>query len=173
MRKPATPYLFLILLSFFIATHSSAQKQVVFLQKGNVIARFTEGERFKFLVKNHHWKEGYITELTDFSMITSALDTISFLSIEKISTKSIKRVNITSGLGGAMFVAGLGFIALNQINSWVGSTKGGFDDSSGKALAVAGVGAALIFIKPKYKRISRGVTIRTVDYRSPFFQLDR
>ncbi len=173
MNKPATIYFFLILLSILIATYSSAQKQVVFLQNGNVLARFTEGDRFKFLLKSHHWKEGYITELTDFSMITSALDTISFLSIEKISTKSIKRVNITSGLGGALFVAGIGYIALNQINSWVGTTKGGFDESSGKALAVAGVGAALLFIKPKYKKISRGVTIRTVDYRSPYFKLDR
>ncbi len=156
-----------------IATYSSAQKQVVFLQNGNVIARFTEGDRFKFLLKDHHWKEGYISELTDFSMITSALDTISFLSIEKISTKAIKRVSISSGLGGAMFIAGLGYIALNQINSWAGYTKGGFDESSGKALAIAGAGAALIFIKPKYKRISRGVTIRMVDYRSPYFKLNR
>lgn len=165
--KPTSIYalLFFASISFFCA----AQKQLVFLQRDNVIARFTEGDRFKFKLKNHQKKEGYIYELTDFSMITSGLDTIPFLSIHKIRVKR-QGVNVSQGVGGLLFLGGLLYIAIDQANSVVGSTKRGFDETDQTALALAGAGAAVLFIKPKYKRVNRGVTIRAIDYRSLYYK---
>jgi hypothetical protein len=160
----------LFFLFFLAASFSSAQKQVVFLQHGNVIARYTEGDRFKFKLKNRQWREGYITELTDFSLITSALDTISFLSIDKMRIK--KSINATNGLGGLLFVGGLLYIAVDQANTIFGSTQSGFDNSDRNALILAGVGAAILFIKPRYQRVKRNVTVRTIDYTSPYYKFN-
>jgi hypothetical protein len=155
---------------FFLATFAcSAQKQLVFLKHDNVIARFAEGDRFKFKLKNRQKKEGFIYELNDFSLITSGLDTIPFSAIDKIRTKS-QGVNVSQGVGGLLFLGGLLYIAIDQANSLVGSTKSGFDQTDQTALALAGVGAAILFIKPKYKRVGRGVAIRSIDYRSLYYK---
>jgi hypothetical protein len=162
----------LIALTLFQAP-SLAQKQVVFLQHGNVVARFTEGDRFKFYLKNHQMVEGYITELTDFSLITSGLDTISFLSIEKVNIKKQRGRKFTTKLGGVLLIGGVGYIAIDQLNVLIGSNQGGFNDGNQRALIVAGVGAALLLIKPKYKKVGRGVSVRTIDYKSPYYKLNR
>lgn len=143
------------------------------MQHGNAIARFTEGDRFKFKLKNHSLKEGYITELYDFSMVTSALDTIPFQAIEKINIKGQKRGGLARNLGRALLVGGLGYIIIDQVNSLIGSTASGFDESDKRALVAASVGAGLLFIKPRYLKVSRGVTIRTIDYHSPYFKFDK
>ena len=143
------------------------------MKHGNVIARFTEGDRFTFKLKNHALKEGYITELNDFSMVTSLLDTISFQSIEKINIKGQHRRSFTKSLGRALLVGGLGYIIIDQVNSLIGSTASGFDDSDKRALVAASVGAGLLFIKPKYLKVNRGVAIRTIDYHSPYYKFDK
>ena len=143
------------------------------MKHGNVIARFTEGDRFTFKLKNHTLKEGYITELNDFSMVTSLLDTIPFQSIEKINIKGQHRRSFTKSLGRALLVGGLGYIIIDQVNSLIGSTASGFDDSDKRALVAASVGAGLLFIKPKYLKVNRGVAIRTIDYHSPYYKFDK
>jgi hypothetical protein len=163
----------LLLLFLFIANISYGQKQVIFLKHGNVMARFTEGDRFTFKLKNHSLREGYITELNDFSMVTSALDTIPFLSIEKISVKGQHQKSFTKNVGRALVVGGLGYIVIDQLNTLVGSTASGFDESDKRALGIATVGAGLLFIKQRYVKVSRGVTIRTIDYHSPYYKFDR
>ncbi len=167
--KPKLTLIYLLLLFTSFSFLCTAQKQLVFLQHDNVIARFTEGDRFKFKLKNRQQKEGFIYELNDFSLITSGLDTIQFSAIEKIRTKS-QGVNVSQGVGGLLFVGGLLYIAIDQANSLVGSTKSGFDATDQTALALAGVGAAILFIKPRYKRVSRGVAIRAIDYRSLYYK---
>jgi hypothetical protein len=160
----------LFFLFFLTISICSAQKQLVFLKHDNVIARFTEGDRFKFKLKNKKWKEGFVYELTDYSLITSGLDTIPFLSIDKIRAKR-QGVNASQGVGGLLFLGGLLYIAIDQANVLYGSTKGGFDGTDQTALALAGAGAAILFIKPKYKRVSRGgIVIRAIDYRSLYYK---
>jgi hypothetical protein len=146
-----------------------AQKQLVFLKYETVIARFTEGDYFRCVLKNKARKEGHILELTDFSMITSQADTINFISIEKIESKKFRGKKL-SGVGGLLFASGLGYIGLDQLNSLYGSTKGDFDGAYITALSISAVGAALLFIKPKYAKVKRGVVMRTVDYRSLYYQ---
>jgi len=160
---------FALILLFFI-TDSYAQKQLVFLKRGNVIARFTEGDRFNFKLKNRGLKEGYITELTDFSLITAALDTIPYSFIEKVNIQGQRTKNFAKRLGGVLLIGGLGYIAIDQANVLVGSNKSGFDDANKRALGVAGVGSLLLLVKSRYKTVSRGVTIRAIDYKSPYYR---
>ncbi len=146
---------------------------MVFLQKGNVIGRFTEGDYFKFKLKDQRFVEGYITELTDFTLITAALDTIPFQRIAKFSLRQQKNRSFTKTLGRGLLVGGLGYIAIDQLNVLIGTNKSGFDEANQRALGVAAVGAVLTFIKPKYKKVALGVSIRTIDYKSPYYQFNR
>jgi len=157
-----------LLLLNTIFGESSAQKQVIFLSKGNVVARYAEGGYFKCVLKNHQHKEGVIVELNEFSMITSQ-DTIEFRSIAKMDIKENRKINITKGIGGLLFIGGLGFIAVDQINGAFGYSPQGWDNSDQTALIIAGLGAAKLFIKPRYKKLRPGTVIRSVDYRSPYY----
>jgi hypothetical protein len=161
----------LVLILLLVPTVCVAQKQLVFLKNDKVIARFTEGDLFQFKLKKGELKRGYITELTDFTLITSALDTIPFSSLRKISMRGQRRASSLAVLGSGLLMGGLGYIAIDQVNTLVGSTKSGFDSSDQTALIVAGVGAALYFIKPKYKRIKRGIVCRTIVYPSPYYKI--
>ncbi|MCA4896496.1 MAG: hypothetical protein ING84_15965 [Cytophagales bacterium] len=146
---------------------------MVFLQKGNVFGRFTEGDYFKFKLKDKRLVEGYITELTDFTLITAALDTIPFQRIAKFSLRNQKNRSFTKTLGRALLIGGIGYIAIDQLNVLIGTNKSGFDEANQRALGVAAVGGVLTLIKPKYKRVARGVSIRTIDYTSPYYQFNR
>lgn len=161
--------LFLFFTHMLAGTACYAQKQLVFLRGDHVLLRFTEGDRFVFKLNNGKKVEGYITELRDFSLVTSALDTISFLQIRKVSLRGQRHTSFLKRMGGLMLAGGLGYIAIDQANVLFGSTKSGFDESNQIALGVAGVGTLAIFIKPKYQRVSRGTTIRTIDYKSHYY----
>lgn len=156
----------ILLTTFFSRAH--AQKQLVFLSKGNVVARYVEGGYFKCVLKDHQHKEGVVVELNEFSMITSN-DTIDFRSIAKIEIKENRKINHRSGFGGLLFLGGLGFIAIDQLNGAFGYSPKGWDKSDQTALIIAGLGAAMLFIKPRYKKLRPGTVIRSVDYRSPYY----
>jgi hypothetical protein len=160
--------LFLLGSSFFC----SAQKQLVFLENGNVTLRFTEGDRFIFKMKSGDKKEGYILELSDFTLITSGLDTIPFLAIKKVALKWQHKSAPLRKIGSLLMAGGLGYIAIDQANVLFGSSKSGFDQSNQLALGLAGAGFLCTFIKPRYKRVSHGVVMRTVDYTSPYFRFN-
>ena len=149
-------------------SEATAQKQLVFIQHGTVVARFSEGSNFKCVLKNKTRKSGFIVELNDFSMITSN-DTIRFQSIAKLDSRSQHRTTVNSGLGGLLFLGGLGYLAVDQINKALGYASGGFDQADRNAVIIAGVGAAILFVRPRYQRLKPGTVIRTVDYRSPFY----
>ncbi len=160
--------------------HSSfCQKQLILLKKGTVSARFQEGSYFRCILKNHQQKEGVILKLREFSIILSRdsipfqslkkLDTIPFQSIKKIDLKGQRGFNVQSGVGGLFFLGGLGYLAIDQINKAFGYTDGGFDQSHRNALILAGVGAAMIFIRQRYSRVNPGVIMRTIDQTSPFY----
>ena len=64
-----------------------AQKQMIVVRNGIAVARFTEGGRFKCVLKNHQKKEGIIIELNEHSVITTN-DTILFQSIAGFDRKN-------------------------------------------------------------------------------------
>jgi hypothetical protein len=144
------------------------QKQLVFIRHGEVFARYTEGQTIRCVLKNKKHKEGFIVELEDFRMITSN-DTINFLSIAKIDTRAQHGIDVRKGLGGLLFLGGIVYLSVDQINAALGYGAPGFDRSDWIAVAAAGVGAAMLFIRPKYQRLKPGTMIRAIDHRSPFF----
>lgn len=160
----------LLLIFLSIVTVSHAQKQMVFILHGKVIARYTEGDFFQCILKNKEYRGGTIEHLTDFSIITG-YDTIPFLSIAKL--EGLPKSHFLKRTGTLLVIAGLGYVAVDQVNAAFGYTKSGFDQSDWNALIIAGVGAGMLMIKPKYTRIKPGTSVRTIDYHSPFYLYDK
>ncbi|MGC4020457.1 MAG: hypothetical protein QM734_00180 [Cyclobacteriaceae bacterium] len=163
-------FLLIICLSFSEALFS--QKQLVILKNGHVQAAFREGEYIRFVLKKKHkHAEGHIVELSDFSMITSN-DTIQFKDILKINIKKHRGpAHWSGGVGGLLFLGGLIYLSVDQLNVLI--NVNGQDDKPAQwivPLSISAVGAALVFIRPKYKRLNGIRYLQTVDYKSPFFQ---
>jgi hypothetical protein len=155
-------------LLFPVALVSQAQKQLIFMRRGQVVARYTEGEEIKCVLKNKKRTRGFIVELEDFRMITSN-DTINFLSIKKLDTRKHNPIDARKGLGGLLFIGGIVYLSVDQLNGALGYSKPGWDRSDWTALIATGVGAAILFIRPKYKALKPGTIIRAIDHRSPFY----
>lgn len=151
-----------------LSTSSVAQKQLVFIYRGEVIARFTEGDNFKFRMKSGRKVQGFIVEMSDYSMVTSN-DTLQYLSIGRI--RGLRRARTNKGISGLLFLGGLGYLGIDNLNKALGYNKGSWDNADWTALTMAGVGAAMIFIKPKYTRLKPGTIVRSIDYRSPYYKL--
>ncbi len=158
-----------LILSFTVSLMSHAQKQLVFMRRGEVVARYSQGEEIKCVLKNKKRTKGFIVELEDFRMITSN-DTINFLSISKIDTRKHNPVDVRKGVGGLLFLGGIVYLSIDQINAALGYSKSGFDQSDWNAVIATGVGAAILFIRPKYKKLKPGTIIRAIDYKSPFYR---
>ena len=156
---------------FWVSTEGFSQKQLVLLKRGNVIARFAEGQYFRcVLKKNHRYTEGHIVELNDFSMITSS-DTIKFQDILKIDIHKHRPFRWNSGVGGFLFLGGLIYIGIDQLNAAIGVHSSSLtSDQLYPPLIITGVGAALIFIRPRYQHVNNGYFLHTIDYTSPFYQ---
>jgi hypothetical protein len=157
-----------IIILLLISDMSHAQKQLVFMRRGEIIARYTEGEEFKCVLKNKKRTNGFIVELEDFRMVTSR-DTINYLSIKKIDTRGHNPISLKKGIGGLLFVGGILYLSVDQINGALGYGKPGWDQSDWNAVIATGVGAAILFIRPKYQKLKPGTIIRAIDHRSPFY----
>ncbi len=160
--------LLVIILALLVHLDSEAQKQLVFMRRGQVVARYTEGDEIKCVLKNKRRTAGFIVELEDFRMITSN-DTINFLSINKIDTRKHNPIDARKGIGGLLFLGGILYLSVDQINAALGYARPGFDQSDWNAVIATGVGAAMLFIRPKYKKLKPGTIIRAIDHRSPFY----
>lgn len=165
-----TFFLLFICLTCF-SNSAFSQKQLVLIKQGNVVARFAEGQYFKcVLKKNHRHTEGHIVELNDFSMITSS-DTIKFQDILKIDIHKHRPFRWNSGVGGLLFIGGLGYLGLDRLNSSIGIGSSSLDNSVlYTSLIASSVGAALIFVRPRYQHVNMGYFLHTVDYTSPFYE---
>lgn len=151
-----------------MARVASSQKHLVLMKNGVTIAQYSEGEYIRIKLKNGKRSEGHILELKPFSMITSG-DTIQFQDIHKIDIRKHRKFNVSSGIGGLLFLGGILYISIDRLNAGY-STPKDLDPSVWHTSAImTGVGAALIFIKPRYIRVNYKVTIRTVDYNSNLY----
>ena len=162
--------LFISCLSFSNLLFS--QKQLILFKNGHVQASFKEGEYIRFVLrKNHRHAEGHIVELSDFSMITSN-DTVQFKDILKINIKKHRGpAQWGNGIGGLMFVGGLLYLTIDQLNVLINVNAQ--DDKPAQwlvPLTISTVGGAMVFIRPKYKRMNGIRYLQTVDYTSPFYQ---
>ena len=159
-----------ILIFAFVSVSAQAQKQLVLMKGEKVMARFTEGEYLKCKLKNKKKKEGRIIELTDTHILTSQ-DTLTILSIESLYLKGKRRVNVTQGVGGLLFIAGIGYFAIDQLNNLIIQGQSGIDEQVAiTSLIMTTAGAAMLFLKSPYKKVY-GHTLQTIDYTSRYYQL--
>ncbi len=162
---------FIVFIFLFSIGSLYGQKQLVLVKRESVVVRFTEGEYLRCKLKNKQKKEGKILELTDTHIITSN-DTLSITSIESLSMKGKRKTNVTRGIGGLLFIGGLGYFAIDQVNRLIVDGADDFDEKGAIiSLSVAATGAAILFIKRPYKKVY-GHTLKTIDYTSRFYQLD-
>ena len=161
----------LVILVIGVSFKLFSQKQLIILKNGHVQARFTEGQYLRcVLKKNHRHTEGHIIELYDFHMITSS-DTIQFKDILKVNIKKNRGpARWSSGVGGLLFLGGLIYLGVDQLNVAIGINSASTPAEFYVPLMISGVGAAMVFIRPKYKRINGIQYLQTIDYRSPFYQ---
>jgi hypothetical protein len=162
----------LLCLFLLVAGISFSQKQLVLVHRGDIVARFGEGQYIRLVLKkNHRYTEGHIIELYDFSMITSS-DTIEFKDILKIDVHKQRGAGYTKIAGGALVVFGLGYLGLDRLNysvNNIGTQE--VDPSVVRTSAIAtGAGLVLLMIKPpRYQHVGNGYFLHTIDYNSPFY----
>ena len=161
-------FLTLLVFSLSIIQNSLAQKQMIVIRNGIAVARFTEGGKFKCVLKDHQKKEGIIVELNEHSMITTN-DTILFQSIAGFDRKNYFRVNIMRDVGGLLFYGGLIYLAADMLYDVFQGEKIEFDQSDRTALVAASIGAVILFVKSPYRHLGRKMVIRTVDHTSPYY----
>ncbi len=156
---------------FFVSVGAFAQKQLVILKNGHVQALFKEGEYLRMVLKKkHRHAEGHVIELYDFYMITSN-DTLQFKDILKINIKKHRGpVRWKNGIGGLFFLGGMLYLGVDQLNVAAGINGASTPAEVYIPLAISGVGAAMVFIRPKYKRLNGIQFLQTIDYKSPFYQ---
>lgn len=145
-----------------------AQKQMVVIRNGIAVARFTEGGKFRFVLKDHQKKAGTIVELTEYSVITTS-DTIPYQSIRGFDRKNYFRVNIMRDVGAVLFYGGLIYLAADMLYGAFKDEKIEFDQSDRAALVAGGVGAVILFVKSPYRHVGKKMVIRTVDHTSPYY----
>ena len=157
----------LLLLSFT----ASAQKQLVLLQRGQPVQRFTEGEYIHFVMKDGSRKEGVIIELFEFSVITSN-DTVPYNKVHKVGIPKDERRGLSKKFGFLFLVSGIAYLGIDLFNSATGYNTPGVDPQVVRVSAtLIVVGSLLFFIRAKYRRVNQGVFLRTIDYKSPFYKV--
>ena len=164
-------FVFLVILTTVSVTLVNGQKQLILLKRGDVIARFTEGEYIKCELKNKTIVEGIAIRFNDFSILTLN-DTIPFESIYKINVKGRRKANTLNKLGTVMMIAGVGYFVIDQINTLIVDGQNGIDEQVViTSVALTATGAALRFIRSPYQKL-RGLSLRTIDPTSRYYQYD-
>jgi uncharacterized membrane protein YgdD (TMEM256/DUF423 family) len=161
---------FIFLSVLLSAVSAKAQKQLILLKRESVQVRFTEGEYLRCKLKNKEKREGKILELNETQIITSN-DTLLIGSIESLYVKGKRKVNVTRGIGGLLFIGGIGYFAIDQVNRLIVKGADEFDEQVAlTSLAMTATGAAILFIHSPYKKVY-GHTLKTIDYTSRFYKL--
>jgi hypothetical protein len=164
-------FIILILLLVGVVTVGQTQNQLILLKRGDVVARFSEGENIKCVMKDKSKIEGIAIRFNDFSIITLN-DTIPFESIEKLYVKGKRKMNTLNKVGTVMMIAGVGYFVIDQINALIVEGHDGIDKNVViTSVSLASVGAALCFIKSPYQKL-RGLSLRTIDPNSRYYKYD-
>ncbi len=154
----------------FLSFAAGAQKQLVLLQRGNPVQRFTEGEYIYFIMKDGSRREGMIVELFEFSVITSN-DTVQFNKIHKVGIPKDEQTGRWQKWGFRIMAAGILLIAIDLVNGAAGYHSSGVDPGVAKvSAALVATGGLLYFTRPKWRRVNQGTFLRTIDYKSPFYK---
>ncbi|HWA34866.1 MAG TPA: hypothetical protein VG737_12080 [Cyclobacteriaceae bacterium] len=157
----------LILSLVGIALKSSGQQQLVLIRKGEVVARYFKGDDFRCKLINGKQLDVRIHDLAEFYMVASN-DTIMLNSIAAVDSRGYWRTNVMRDVGYIFMYGGIGYVVVDQVNEALGDGAT-FDQNDWHAVFIAGVGVAMLNIKPKYRRVKNGMVLRVVGPRSPYY----
>jgi len=166
---------FLMFVCWLSVITASGQQQFIVLQNGRVLLRFKMGSYVRCVMNDHSLREGKIVEMLPFTLITTN-DTIPIQNIKKIDLRhhrdELPKSVLRNLLGFGSMATGFGYVAVDQINSWSGKNASGLDQSDARALIIGAAGGLIVLIKPRYIK-SFKVSLRVIDYHSPFFKGDQ
>jgi hypothetical protein len=157
----------LILLFVAVSVRSTAQHQLVMIRNDAVVARYFDGDDFRCKLKNDKRLEGRIIDMKEFFIVTSE-DTIQLQSIAGVDSRGYWRTNVMRDVGYIFFYGGIGYFVVDQANEALGDGIT-LDQNDWNALFIAGVGVAMLHIKPKYRRVKKGMVLRVVGPRSLYY----
>jgi hypothetical protein len=162
-----------LIILFFAASalRGWAQTQLVLLHGDRVLARYSPGQAFTYkLKKTKGFLVSYIIEVREFSVVTS-YDTIPFSKIERIGLTG-RNQSFLNHLGYALFIVGVGYFAVDEINSLL--VEGyGFDNDPNvwePALILATSGVILRLIRKKSQRLIYPAKLLAAPPGSPFYR---
>lgn len=174
--RPGSSYFFLttcgVILAagvLFTSARCYGQQQLVLLRGESVVARWEVGDLIQCKLRKGEKTITRIRELHDFYLLTVSADTVWYWQISKFRVH--QRVDMTRGLGGALFMGGVSFFLIDQFNtSFIvsGGPQISRPVATASLLSVA-LGSAILFLKPRYQK-TRGRVIRQIDVSSPFFR---
>lgn len=169
MKALATCLSFCILLAS--VSIGSAQKQLVLLKKQKVILRLTFGDEIVYKTKRSDKKiTSYVNNLFDTAILAHRT-VVPFHTIDRIYFVHGSFIN---KVGGGLFVGGLGYFLIDQLNVVVvqGEKASLNDRVTAASLGMVAVGLPMMLIKKKSQRIKGRYRLLTVDYDSPFYLHD-
>ncbi len=147
----------------------SFAQQLVLLKRETVVARWEVGDLLQYKLKSGEKGLGRIRELHDFFLITTSYDTIQFIELAKLRVH--QPVDVTRGLGGALFLGGMLYFLVDQFNAtFIIQNVDPIDPAVVRAsVTMVALGSALLFLKPRYQT-TRGRLLRHIDPTSPFYR---
>ncbi len=163
-------FIFYCLMSFAAAAYG--QQQMVLLKRGEMVARFEQGDNIKCKLRNGKIKEGMAIRYTD-SFILLRGDTIMFSDIYKIHAKGKREADFRQKVGTVLMIGGAGYFLIDQVNTlFFVEGQSGMDEgvaiTSGSLVAA---GAALTFLRSPYMKV-RGLSIRMITPESRYYRYD-
>ncbi|TXH26509.1 MAG: hypothetical protein E6Q96_07750 [Cyclobacteriaceae bacterium] len=157
---------------FGIGAATFGQQQMVLLKRGDVVARFEQGDNIKCKLRNGKTKEGMAIRYTDTFILLRG-DTIMFSDIYKIHAKGKRKADFRQKVGTVLLIGGVGYFAIDQINTlFFVKGQSGIDEgvaiTSGSLVAA---GAALTFLRSPYIKV-RGLSIRMITPESRYYRYE-
>lgn len=170
-RKPKGTHVRFLFFIFFLFAYADvpAQTQLILLKRETVIARWEEGDLLQYKLKSGEKGLGRIRQLHEFFLVTASLDTIYYHRIAKFRVH--QRIDVTRGLGGALFMGGILYFLIDQFNtSFIVFGGGQFSRRViTSSLSMVALGTSMVFLKPRYQK-TRGRSMRVIDSSSLFYR---
>lgn len=149
--QPLYAKAFLLFITLVLLTTVTYAQTFMVLEKMGTKKRYVYylGEDIEYLLKGQQvYDSERITHILDSAFVTQS-DTIPFKTIDKINIKSKRKSSLLNAAGPSLIIAGLGFLAIDQINRGIVQGGGSSWDSSvaTTSFILAGTGALLIILK--------------------------
>jgi hypothetical protein len=160
--------LLLLSLMVFATSFVHAQKQLVLLEREEVILRLNPGDEFIISLKGDKRKlASYINNLFDTAVMVHKT-IIPFHKIDKIY---FKRSAFVNRFGKFLVVGGVAYFLIDQFNTVIvqGDEASLDEDVTAVSVGMVAVGLPMMLIKKKYRRVGGKYRLMVVEEGSPFY----